>query len=339
MSTSNTFMQQRRTELATAVATAYDLQKLRVMTGNRLCANFRAKLGLAPSEAEEELEKQIKDVLDKLRQDYKLITQGVVEITKADGSLALPRSNSFKPGNLITSYGEFMMMQQYLALEAQEDDHFKKNLPSLLKGIPVFDYYLDHVKGVGPAAAAILIRYFDIHKAPYPSSFWAYAGLDVVIEPVKDKPGEFMTRGRRNYKEHLVPRTYKDRDGKEVETVGVSYNPFLKTKLVGVLSGSFLKAKSPYADVYYEYRNRLENHPRYKDVSKGHRHAMALRYMVKVFLADFHTAWRDIEGLPYVPTYEEKKLGHIHGGGERRARLTQPVYPATKGEGPALKVA
>lgn len=332
--TPNNFMNQRRTELATAVATVYDLQKLRVMTGNRLCANFRSKLGLEPSQSEEDLEKQVKGVLDRLRQDYQKVTDGVVSITKPDGSLAVPRISSFKPGDLITTYGEFMLFQQYLSLEAQEQDHFTKTLPSLLKGIPVYDLYLDHVKGVGPAMAAILLRYFDIHRAAYPSSFWAYAGLDVVVEQPKEPGGEVVTRGRSKYKEHLVPRIYKNREGQEVETVGISFNPFLKTKLVGVLGGSFLKCKSPYADVYYNYRHRLENHPRWgqdnKEANKARRHAMAMRYMVKIFLADFHTAWREIEGLPYIPTYEEAKLGHVHGGGERRQRVTNVVWPQKK---------
>lgn len=332
--TQDEFMTQRRSELATAVATVYDLQKLRVMTGNRLCANFRSKLGLEPSQSEEDLEKQVKGVLDRLRADYDKITDGVVSITKADGSLAVPRTNAFRPGDLITSYGEFMLFQQYLALEAQEDDHFKKTLPSLLKGIPVYDHYLDHVKGIGPAVAAILVRYFDIHKAPYPSSFWAYAGLDVVRENPKEPGGEIVTRGRSKYKEHLVPKTYTDRSGKEVETVGISFNPFLKTKLLGVLGGSFLKCKSPYAEIYYNYRHRLEQHPKYgqdnKEANKARRHAMALRYMVKIFLADFHTAWREIEGLPYIPTYEEAKLGHVHGGGQTRQRVTSVVWPQAK---------
>jgi len=318
---------QERQNLITAVATAYDLQKLRIMTGNRLCANFRHKLGLQASESEDELEEQTKKVLDRVRADFDLMTEGVVHITKPDGSLDVPRSNRFKPVGCITSLGEYMLVQQYLSLEAQEHDHFYKSLPSLLLNFRIFTHYLAHVKGIGPAMAAIIIRYLDIHKAPYPSNFWAYAGLDVVNT---EKNGEMTGRGRGRYKEHLVPRQYTDRSGEVTETMGITFNPFFKTKLMGVMGGSFLKCKSPYAQVYYDYKNRLENHPKHMNKTKSHKHAMALRYMVKIFLVDLHANWCELEGLPPSRTYQEIKLGHVHGGDEARPLLTHLMWPEDK---------
>lgn len=315
-------------DLAVAVATAYDLQKLRIMTGNRLCASLRNKLGMKPSDAEEDQEAEVKSMLDQLRQDYDLMTEGVVAVTKPDGSLVAPLRTQFKPVGCITTYGEFMLTQQYLALEAMEKDHFKKTLPSLLKGIPIYDLFLAHVKGVGPAMASIIVRYFDIHAGPKPSSFWKFAGLDVVN--VQDKDGQWSWEGRSRRKNHLVPRTYTDREGEEKQTVGVSFNPFVKTKLMGVLGPSFVKSNSPYAQVYRDYKNRLQSDARHSDKTPKHKHNMALRQMVKIFLADLHTAWREIEGLPYVPTYEEAKLGHVHGGGQQRTRLATVVWPAEK---------
>jgi len=44
----------------------------------------------------------------------------------------------------------------------------------------------------------------------------------------------------------------------------------------------------------------------------AHRHAAALRYMVKVLVVDFFNAWREVEGLPYVPSYFEAKHGRSH---------------------------
>jgi hypothetical protein len=46
--------------------------------------------------------------------------------------------------------------------------------------------------------------------------------------------------------------------------------------------------------------------------SDGHRHNDAMRYMVKMFLLDFWTAWRKAEGLPVVPSYAEDKLNRRH---------------------------
>ncbi len=96
----------------------------------------------------------------------------------------------------------------------------------------------------------------------------------------------------------------------------------MKTKLIGVLAASFLRAgDNPYSKIYRDYKHRLENNPKYLEVKdpvenkgrKGHRHAMALRYMIKMFLLDLYTNWRRIEGLPVTVPYHEGKLGMKHG--------------------------
>ena len=95
--------------------------------------------------------------------------------------------------------------------------------------------------------------------------------------------------------------------------MGISFNPFLKTKLSGVLGASFLKSKNElYATSYYEYKERLENHVDHKNKTKGHRHNMAIRYMIKRFLADLHVVWRTQEGLSVSVPYSEAKLGMKH---------------------------
>lgn len=40
-------------------------------------------------------------------------------------------------------------------------------------------------------------------------------------------------------------RPYIDKDGKEQMKKSLTYNPFLKTKLVGVLGSAFLRAETP----------------------------------------------------------------------------------------------
>lgn len=320
-------MDPRLLDLSVAVATAYDLQKLRIMTGNRLCASFRNKLGIAPSESEDEQEEDIKKVLDLVRADYDLMTQGVVAVTKPDGGLIVPQARSFKPVGCITTRGEFLLFQQYLAMEAQEKDHFNKTLPGLLEGFEIYDYYLSHVRGIGPAMAAVIVRYFDIHKARYPSSFWKYAGLDVV-GVMDEKTQEMDWQGRSRRKAHLVPRQYQNSEGEVVDTVGISYQPFVKTKLMGVVAGSFLKCKSPYAELYYNYKHRLENHPKYgASTMKARRNKMAQRYMVKEFLIDLHANWSDLIGREPTKTYAEWKLGLTHHGETTRKRITTLVFP------------
>lgn len=120
--------------------------------------------------------------------------------------------------------------------------------------------------------------------------------------------------GRSRRADHLVDVEYKNAKGETATRKSITFNPFLKTKLIGVLGPSFLKVReSPYKEAYYDYKARLENHPKHADKTKAHRHNMAIRYAVKLFIRDLYVAWRTIEGLQVHPSYQEAKLGHVHG--------------------------
>ena len=275
---------------------AYDIQKLRIMMGNRIVANFKAKLGQKPGMSEEELEEAEKTILATLRASYKKITDGVT---------TLPRQSTFKGDEVISSYTELVLVDQYLSLEQQEDKQFSR-LKNVLKDFPIYNEFLENIYGVGPAMAGVIVSEINIHAAQYPSSLWKYAGLDVVAADGK---------GRSRKKEHLEESEYINKDGETATKMGITFNPFLKTKLVGVLGSSFIKqspAKCPYRKIYDDYKHRLENMPAHADKSKGHRHNMAVRYAVKRFLADLYAVWRKLEGLPVATEYSEGKLGIVH---------------------------
>ena len=116
-------------------------------------------------------------------------------------------------------------------------------------------------------------------------------------------------KGRSRKAEHLIDREYTDKEGNQSTRKSITYNPFAKTKLMGVLAGSFLRCGSPYAQVYKDYKARLENHPSHKDKTANHRHQMAMRYMCKRFLVDLYMAWRPLEGLEVTEEYAVRKLG------------------------------
>jgi hypothetical protein len=172
-----------------------------------------------------------------------------------------------------------------------------------LDGVPIWTQYLSKQKGIGRAMAGVIISELDPAKAERPSDFWAYAGLDVAPDG----------RGRSKRKEHLIERTYRDAKGKEQTRLSVTYNPFLKTKLIGVLGPSFLRSRSPWREVYDGYKHRLEHRPDTAEWTPGHRHAAAIRYMVKMFLLNLHLRWRELEGLPVSNSYAEARLGIVHG--------------------------
>ena len=322
-------MDDQRRSLRAQVRGAYDMQKLRIETGNRIVANFKARLGQQPGHKEEEMEAEARNTLAVLRKAYRKITDAVK---------TFPRASTFEGDLLISSYTELCLVAQYEELAGVEVQHFTR-LGNSVKQFPIWDAFLDGVKGVGPAIAGVLLSELDITdywldsrgkrvaantpdaipRTLYVSSLWKYAGLDVGPDG----------RGRSKRKEHLVEVPYTDKEGKPAVRNGITYNPFLKTKLVEVLASSFLKVgveRSPYAARYYDHKHRLESHATYgtandekKDddgrciASPGRRHRAAIRVMIKQFLCDLYVAWRPLEGQTVAPPYAGAKLGIRHG--------------------------
>lgn len=306
------------------VRSAYDLQALRIQQGNRIVANFKAKLGQAPSASEETLDQESKDLLAKLRKQDKLITTGAIDeleaATEAEKKAKkeagivsellekhyktaapegeLPKPNKFTGDAVISNFTELCLIQQYKEIQTQEANQFSR-LKYELENYPVYVKYLKDVKGIGPAMAGVLLSELNIETAKYASSFTKYAGIDVAADG----------RGRTKQAAHLVDWEYTNRDGDVATRKGITFNPFLKTKLLGVMAPSFLRSKSPYADLYNEYKHRLENHPEHSKKTKIHRHRMALRRTARIFLQDFWVAWRTIDNLPVSAPYHVAKLG------------------------------
>jgi len=298
-------MNQQQT-LRAMVRGAYDLQKLRIQMGNRIVGNFKVKLGQKPGMSEKELKAFAKKLLKTLRTSYDRITDGVVK---------RPTRAKFTGDEVISDFTEYCLIAEYVTLMQQETSQFYR-LGQVLGGFSLWTEFLEGVHGVGPAMAGVIISEIDIHKSEYPSSIWKYAGLDVAEDG----------RGRSRRKEHLVEVDYLDKDGKKAKRMSITFNPFLKTKLMGVLAGSFIKTKNErYCKIYYDYKHRMENHAKWgvqndkkKDedghavTSKGRRHNQAMRYMIKCFIQDLYNAWRPLEGLVVAPTYAEAKLGIKH---------------------------
>ena len=323
----------RRSHLKIQTFGAYDLQKLRMQMGLRIVANFRAKLKeelgddepeIDPATGEPvlsptgELSERAEKLILRLKASYRTLTEGVAR------HRTLPDESKFTGDPLISEYTELVLVHQFLEIEKAEKAQFRQ-LEYTLNAIPIYVEYLSHVAGIGPAMAAVLITYLDVHKAEYPSQFHAYAGLDVAEDGF----------GRSRRAEHLVERDYIDKNGRPAKRMGLTYNDWLKSRLLGALAPSFMRAKgSIYREVYDNYKHRITTDParshialaEYKKLYRtdpdaarrvftpGRFHRMALRYMVKQFLTDLWTKWRELEGLPVVPSYHEAKMRHIHKG-------------------------
>lgn len=290
---------EKRAELRGLVRGYYDVQKIRIQIGNRIVANFYAKLGKKPSEKKDSIDTDAKQLLVSLIKEAKSITNAI-----AGNSRKLEAYMKRHEG-IISSSVEFEFVNSYIELMKIES-RLIRSINKMIEEFRIWEYFLRDTLGCGPLMAAVIISELDPNKARYVSSFWRYAGLDVAPDG----------QGRSRKKEHLIDVEYVDKDGNLATKKSITFNPFLKTKLIGVLGPSFLKCKSPYSDTFYDYRTRLENHPKYKDDTKAHRYNMSIRYMIKMFLGDLWCEWRELEGLPTKPTYAEAKLGLVHRGGE-----------------------
>ncbi len=387
--------QQNTSALRPLVRGSYDLQKLRIQMGNRLAAQIRGKMGIVNAKpgvekTPDEEEKQNINMLNEIMKSYKRLTDGLVEKGRA-----LPTVKKFVGDAIISDYAELVLVEQYVQLVANEEDSFKR-LGKVLEGIPIYDEFLSVVDGIGPQMAAIIISEIDINNTIYPSGLHKYAGLDTVTvgHYIDDKGKEVTVTGREIWAHYenigenedmyinghkvtfscvgrskqdvcLVERDYTAKDGTTKTKLSITFNPFLKTKLVGVLGPSFLKVSkvfvdnermstanrlelakskgfdpktvdkhqlnakvveflrmvgmdireelSPYAKIYYDYRNRLYLNPVHNDKTDRHKHNMAIRYMVKMFLNDLYAIWRELHNLPVSETYEVAKLGLVHG--------------------------
>lgn len=281
--------------LKALISGLYDLQKLRISTGNRITINIKSKLGQGPSMKESEMEKEAKQYLIDIRKHFKLITEGL---------LMIPTARQFKADGVFDDYTEMNLAGLYTRLYEDEQLQIKR-LEGVLKDFPIWTKFLLGVRGVGPMMAGVIISSLDPYKAKYPSSFHKYIGIDVVNGV-----------GRTRKKEHLEETEYTDKDGNIKTKMGITFNPWAKTKIVGVLGSSFIKQpadKCKYRKIYDDYKFRLQNHKIHKDKTKLHIHNMANRYMIKHFLIDLHMFWRGLEGLEVSQPYEVAKLGYHHG--------------------------
>lgn len=293
----------QRNQVRAAVRGVYDLQKLRIQNGARLVATFKAKLGIEPGVAEEDVEdSKAQEILKELRSNYDLITEAVIKEGKTI------RQRGFKGQGLISNYAEFALTRTYMQLDDAETEAFK-DLKAIIAGHPVMPF-LGSVKGCGVAMSAIIISEFDIHRSKYVSSLWKYAGLDVVVK--ENGNGDLVGVGRSRQKDQMGEVEYTNSEGETATRKTLGYNPWLKTKLIGVLATCMIKAGGEYATIYRNYKHRLENDPRHVEKTKAHRHNMAMRYMIKVFLQHLYAYWRAAEGLEVHTPYHEGKLGIVH---------------------------
>lgn len=254
----------QKEKIRNLISGIYDIQKLRIATGNRIVQSFNIQMGQKPSTKQADLEKETQNLLETLRNEYKKITDAYVnqyyeytttsndprvksETIKVTLSKNLSIDKVIKEMNKDTNAGittiksklDYDLMRSYAGLCESEKVQLKV-LDKEIKNHFLWDKFFKDIKGCGTLMAAVCIAYFDIDKARHVSSFWRYAGLDTV--PVTKDDGSVIREGRGMKHAKLTKVEYEDSDGNIKTRNSLGYNPIVKTKLVGVLADCMLKA-------------------------------------------------------------------------------------------------
>lgn len=349
-------------QIRTLISTVYDMQKMRIATGNRLIQSFYIQLGIKPSTSPSDADKEQKKLIDRVMMDYNKVTDSVAMLISDGGEGKRVTDSTIKkaikalnagdtPLDIVHTVADYNLVSMYADLK-QAEDKCTKTLDTYVLQHPLWNAFFKDIKGCGTLMSACCIAYLDPYKARHASCFYRYCGLDTVKD--KDKDGNYVYlavddnyaklsaiidldegteryyylnddghasnreyTGAVNFSEHgrskgdVEMQTYIDKDGNEKEKRGITYNPIIKTKLMGVLTGCLLKAKDPtYSAIYYDYKARLLASPKHKNKSAGQINMMAQRYMIKQFLRNLWVAWRQLEGLEVDEPYEVAKLGN-----------------------------
>lgn len=172
-------------QIRNAIANVYDIQKLRIASGNRLVASFYMSLGIKPSEKKKSAEgedgenSETDKVINAVRKEYGKITDGVVnkgvsvkkmiaELNKEDDGLKYIRDQS-----------DYSLVEAYMLL-LESEEKLIKVLDKFVKQHPMWDAFFSKVKGCGTLMSAVCIAYLDPYKARHVSCFFKYCGLDSV---------------------------------------------------------------------------------------------------------------------------------------------------------------
>lgn len=222
-------------------------------------------------------------------------------------------------------------------LESFVDDR----VAHLVQNHPAYPWF-SRVKGVGRENIAKVVGLIDIENDHTISSLWKFAGFSVEdgAAPKRRKGGgklEYNSQLRSmcwRLGSALLKAGLRKQCGHCKLLVGEEKIKKNKGKCPDCGSGNFKTvATTKFSDYYRKekdkYYQKYENQgvkivpatslPKDKDgkryepddmKSEGHIHMMALRKMIKLFLAGLWVVWREAEGMPVTKPYALDKLGH-----------------------------
>ncbi len=183
----------------------------------------------------------------------------------------------------------------------QEENLLAREIRKRLDEEPIWNNWLDNVRGIGEILAAGMLGYAGYcEKFEKATALWHYFGLHVV-----DGKAPKRQRG-----------------------VSIDWNPNARMFAYRI-SDCLVKQGREYKEIYDEHKKRylaraekgelpcscnkkgLENHKgKHYCQTKGHAHMMAMRAMVKLFLSHYWEVGRRLKGLEINEPYAMKYLQH-----------------------------
>lgn len=354
----------KREALRRAVRYFYDTQKLRIASGNRAADPDSYKI---VEDKKTGKEKKVKKNVSKAQMNNALeaVLAHIRPDLLAEEGVQPERT---APPTLDEQDREYLQRQQHVLMLLEGDT--LKRISELLKDIPIAAW-ISQQKGIGPTMAGVLVSEIDITKCDTPSALWAYAGLHTDLETgaaVRRRRGqvanwnsflktktvkvmaECMIKANSDWRVHYD--SYKMRKTNQLVDVCMSCQGAGKLKAVddefsntplGKQYATLEEAERALGKEEVERQMQAAppkgcsnckgtGGPAPWGRSQAHRDQAAKRYMVKMFLLELWKKWRELEGLPVVPSYAEAALGRVHGdhGGMNLTAKGEAFKPAPR---------
>jgi len=187
------------------------------------------------------------------------------------------------------------LLKRTKELEKYVDDRLKE----LVKEHPAYPWF-SRVKGCGAECIAKVLCFLDIRKAPYPSSFWKYAGFAPGYDKLeKGKKAPYNKVLKSNCWRLLVSLN---------RARGQFYAKYLefKSKILADLAKNNIKVKPSSS---FKKKNGKIVVPE-NERTKGWVDAKSKRKEIKLFMACLWIVWAEAVGIPIRKPYPIDVLKH-----------------------------
>ncbi|GAB6066054.1 hypothetical protein JCM9492_11460 [Aquifex pyrophilus] len=208
-------------------------------------------------------------------------------------------------------------------LEEMEKEILKE-IQKELRGEPVYEAFLKHVKGVGPSLSAKLLS-LPLKLSLNLSSWNAYFGLTPIHYRCRCSRGHKFLYPKLTHFCPICERLGEEPKGVVIDSIRIDqpprptsgylgfWNPYAK-RLYYLTSEQFIKLghRSFYGQMYRKYKEHYSHRAksRGEEIPRWRLDRRARRAVFKLFLSHFYEAYHEVEGLQPRKPYAFEYLNH-----------------------------